>query len=268
MKRPVLFLLVAVILGMAVLIPLSLDHAPQNNSDESSESTFSYPLTEELESAAGHSEIPGIEEYLTPEMGSSSSKPASYSQQSQSSRPQQSISPAASSGSSSSRQAAISSQASSSLIVSRPIQSKPQASAPASSKPSTSAPAGTAISYAEQVVKLVNEERVKAGVSPLSISYPAERAALVRAKEIENQFSHTRPNGSNFSTALTEQGISYRSSGENIAWGQRTPEQVMQSWMNSSGHKANILSSKFTAIGVGYYRNASGVNYWAQLFIG
>ena len=115
---------------------------------------------------------------------------------------------------------------------------------------------------------LVNQERAKAGLAPLSVSRPAASAALVRSKEIEGTFSHTRPNGSSFSTALTEQGMNYRSAGENIAWGQKTPEQVMNAWMNSAGHRANILNAKFTAIGVGCYRNAAGVYYWTQLFIG
>lgn len=66
----------------------------------------------------------------------------------------------------------------------------------------------------------------------------------MRAKETEQSFSHTRPNGSNFSTALKEQGVSYRGSGENIAWGQKTPEDVMKAWMNSEGHRANILNGQ------------------------
>lgn len=151
---------------------------------------------------------------------------------------------------------------------SAPVPSVP--SAPESSRPSSSKPEAdsNSLSYAQRVVQLVNQEREKAGLQPLSISRSAEAAALIRSKEIENSFSHTRPNGSSFSTALKEQGVSYRSSGENIAWGQKTPEQVMQGWMNSPGHRANILNANFTAIGVGYYRNAAGVNYWTQLFIG
>lgn len=123
-------------------------------------------------------------------------------------------------------------------------------------------------SYVDRVVELVNQERAKGGLKPLTVNRSAEAAALVRAKETEKSFSHTRPNGSSFSTALTEQGVSYRTAGENIAWGQRSPEQVMQGWMNSAGHRANIMNPKFTSIGVGYYRSASGTNYWTQLFIG
>lgn len=120
--------------------------------------------------------------------------------------------------------------------------------------------------YIEQVVDLVNAERVKAGLTALAIDSGIEAAALVRAKETEISFSHTRPDGSSFSTALTEQGVSFRGSGENIAWGQRTPQEVMTGWMNSDGHRANILNPKFTKIGVGYYQNAAGRSYWTQLF--
>lgn len=122
------------------------------------------------------------------------------------------------------------------------------------------------LSFAEQVVKLVNEERAKAGLSALEIDTDITAAANVRAKEIKQLFSHTRPNGSSFSSALKEQGVSYRGSGENIAWGQKTPEQVMNGWMNSEGHRANILNKNFKNIGVGYYQDANGVNYWVQLF--
>lgn len=125
----------------------------------------------------------------------------------------------------------------------------------------------TDASFAKQVVKLVNEERTKNGLTPLTIDQNAEKAALVRAKETEISFSHTRPNGSSFSTALTESGASFRGSGENIAYGQKTPEQVMQGWMNSSGHRANILNANYKSIGVGHYQNASGVSYWTQLFM-
>ena len=122
-------------------------------------------------------------------------------------------------------------------------------------------------SFAQQVVKLVNEERAKAGLAPLTVDTKAASAAQVRAQEISKSFSHTRPNGSAFSTALTEAGASFKGAGENIAYGQTTPEKVMESWMNSSGHRANILNGSYRAIGVGHYENASGVDYWTQLFI-
>lgn len=126
---------------------------------------------------------------------------------------------------------------------------------------------GSQDAYADAVVELVNAERAKAGLNPLTVHEGVAEAANTRAHEIKNTFSHTRPDGSNFSTVLTQAGISYRSVGENIAYGQNSPEAVMQSWMNSSGHRANILNRDFTSIGVGHYKDASGTDYWTQLFI-
>ena len=120
--------------------------------------------------------------------------------------------------------------------------------------------------YVLRVVELVNEERAKAGLNPLTLQKNITEAAQVRAIETVTSFSHTRPDGRHFTTALKESGVSYRGAGENIAWGQKTPEQVMNGWMNSAGHRANILNEKYTSIGVGYYQNGSGVNYWTQLF--
>lgn len=120
--------------------------------------------------------------------------------------------------------------------------------------------------YVTQIVNLVNEERAKAGLSEVKLDANITAAANVRAVEIKQSFSHTRPDGSSFSTALKEQGVSYRGSGENIAWGQKSPEQVMNAWMNSDGHRANILNPNYKNIGVGYYQDANGVNYWVQLF--
>lgn len=122
------------------------------------------------------------------------------------------------------------------------------------------------LSYAEQVVKLVNEERAKAGLHALQIDTEVAVAATVRAKEIQTSFSHTRPDGRKFSSVLTDANIRFTGAGENIAWGQTSPEKVMEAWMNSEGHRANILNAKFTKIGVGHLQNASGTNYWVQLF--
>lgn len=119
--------------------------------------------------------------------------------------------------------------------------------------------------YEEQIVNLVNQERAKAGLSAVKLDKNLQAAAYIRAKECVTSFSHTRPNGSSFYSVLTENNIKYKGCGENIAWGQRNPEAVMTAWMNSSGHRANILNPSFTAIGVGYYQNG-GTNYWSQLF--
>lgn len=126
---------------------------------------------------------------------------------------------------------------------------------------------GSHDAWTRQVVELVNTERAKAGLPALTVNNGASSAAQVRAKEIASAFSHTRPNGSSFSTALKEAGVSYSSAGENIAYGQKSPQEVMEQWMNSAGHRANILNPDYTAIGVGHYESAAGVNYWTQLFI-
>ncbi len=120
--------------------------------------------------------------------------------------------------------------------------------------------------YVKEVINLVNAERAKEGLPSLTMDKKVQAAAQVRAMECEQLFSHTRPNGTSFVTALQEQNVSYRRAGENIAWGQRTPEQVVTGWMNSAGHRANIMNPHFTTIGVGYYQNTAGTNYWSQLF--
>lgn len=130
---------------------------------------------------------------------------------------------------------------------------------------STSAPTDTE-AYAYEVVELVNQERAKNGLSALTTDKTLMDAAQKRAVETNTSFSHTRPSGQNFSTVLSEFGISYRSAGENIAYGQKTPEDVVNAWMNSSGHRANILNSSYTTIGVGCYKSGN-TYYWSQLFI-
>ena len=106
----------------------------------------------------------------------------------------------------------------------------------------------------------------EAGLSELELDADLCAAAQARAQEIAQSFSHTRPDGSSCFTILEEFGISYRAAGENIAMGQRTPEEVMDGWMNSSGHRANILNGTFTSIGVGYYVDGAGAAHWVQIF--
>lgn len=150
-----------------------------------------------------------------------------------------------------------------------PETNAPETNAPETNAPETNAPdtdGSQDVSAAKKVADLVNQERGKAGLAPLEIKVNLQAAAQVRAKEIEKSFSHTRPNGSSFSTVLAENGVDYRGSGENIAWGQRSPEEVMNGWMNSEGHRANILNKNFKYIGVGYHVNSNGTGYWTQLF--
>ena len=128
------------------------------------------------------------------------------------------------------------------------------------------APSGSAqSSFTAEVVKLVNAERVRYGLSALTVDTKVQQAAQVRAQETVQSFSHTRPSGASFSSALTEAGVSYTRAGENIAYGQATPQAVVSAWMDSEGHRANILSRNFTKIGVGYTLSG-GAAYWAQLF--
>ena len=119
--------------------------------------------------------------------------------------------------------------------------------------------------YKQAVFDLVNIERAKAGLSPLEYYTDGQLAADIRTNEITQKFAHERPNGTLCFTVFQEQGISYYSAGENIAWGYHTPEAVMCGWMNSEGHKANILNSSYTHLIVGYDANT---NSWVQLFLG
>ncbi len=116
--------------------------------------------------------------------------------------------------------------------------------------------------FEDEVVRLINEQRVANGLDELTTVYDLSVVAQTRAQELTQSYSHTRPNGERYYTALTEAGIYYYSSGENIASGFGSPEAVVNAWMNSPGHRANILSPKYTMVGVGFCDN-----YWAQVFI-
>ncbi len=120
--------------------------------------------------------------------------------------------------------------------------------------------------YEKEVVRLVNEIRVKNGLSELTYDWQLCRVARYKSQDMKDNkyFSHTSPvYGSPFQM-MRSFGISYRSAAENIARGQATREAVVNAWMNSSGHRANILNPSFTHIGVGYV--AEG-RYWTQMFI-
>ncbi len=114
--------------------------------------------------------------------------------------------------------------------------------------------------YIDEVIRLVNEEREAEGLAPLEKSESLCESAQIRSKEIVKRFSHTRPDGTKCFTVITE---SYMTAGENIAMGQLTPDEVMDCWMNSSGHRQNILGADYGKIGVGY---DSSSNSWVQLF--
>lgn len=112
---------------------------------------------------------------------------------------------------------------------------------------------------------ITNNYRSLVGVSPLTLDSSLIEAAKVRAREISNSFSHTRPNGSSCFTVLSELGISYGTAGENIAAGYSSSQSVMEGWRSSSGHYQNIISSKFKKIGIGV-NIVNNQYYWVQIF--
>lgn len=125
-----------------------------------------------------------------------------------------------------------------------------------------------AANYEKEVLRLVNVERSKEGLSELSLYSKLSQASAIRANELLESFSHTRPSGEKCFSVFKEVGInSYYACGENIAMGQKTPEQVVDAWMNSPGHRANILSWKYRYMGLGFCKTDQGMKYyWAQMF--
>ncbi len=123
------------------------------------------------------------------------------------------------------------------------------------------------LDYENEVIRLVNEIRVKNGLNALEADWELSRVARYKSQDMKdnNYFSHTSPvYGSPFEM-IKNFGLSYKSAGENIAKGQTSPQAVVNAWMNSSGHRANILNKSYTKIGVGYVKSG---NYWTQMFIG
>lgn len=121
-------------------------------------------------------------------------------------------------------------------------------------------------SYEQEVIRLVNQKRAENGLKALTYDWELCRVARYKSQDMKDKryFSHTSPTYGSPFQMIKNFGISYRSAGENIARGYATPEAVVNGWMNSSGHRANILNSSFTHIGVGYVADG---NYWTQMFI-
>nr|WP_082147186.1 CAP domain-containing protein [Rubeoparvulum massiliense] len=131
-------------------------------------------------------------------------------------------------------------------------------------------PIYTTIQWTErQVVDLVNQERAKFGLPPLRHNPELARVARFKSSDMRDRhyFSHQSPTYGSPFQMMQAFRISFRSAGENIAAGQPTPNQVMQGWMNSPGHRQNILNGGFTEIGVGYVTGGSYGHYWTQMFI-
>lgn len=133
-----------------------------------------------------------------------------------------------------------------------------------------SVPESDVSQQAKDVLSLVNAERQKQGLSSLTLSSKLTAVANEKARDMaeNNYFSHTSPTYGSPFQMLQQYGVRYRTAGENIAAGQKTPEEVMNSWMNSSGHRANILNPAYTEIGIGYFSGGSYGTEWVQLFTG
>ncbi|MBO1624243.1 MULTISPECIES: CAP domain-containing protein [Bacillus] len=136
---------------------------------------------------------------------------------------------------------------------------------PAENKPAEEAK-GSLSEFEQRVVDLTNAERAKQGLPALKVDAELSKVARIKSEDMQknNYFDHNSPTYGSPFDMMKKFGISYKSAGENIAQGQRTPEEVVQAWMNSEGHRANILNSGFTHIGVGYVESG---NYWTQQFI-
>ena len=126
----------------------------------------------------------------------------------------------------------------------------------------------TASSVATEVLNLVNAERAKQNLAPLKLNAQLSKVAQLKSEDMKNNnyFSHTSPTYGSPFDMIKQFGINYSYAGENIAKGQKTASAVVNAWMNSEGHRANILNKNFTDMGIGYV-NSGGTTYWTQMFI-
>ncbi|QDS34021.1 CAP domain-containing protein [Brevibacillus brevis] len=154
-----------------------------------------------------------------------------------------------------------------------PVQQAPVQAAPAQPSKTVTQPVapvnqveqGKAVDFAKQVADLVNQERAKAGLKPVQMDAALSKVALAKAQDMSanNYFDHNSPTYGSPFDMMKQYGIQYSTAGENIAMGQQSPQEVMQQWMNSEGHRENIMNPAFTKIGVGVTNG-----YWVQEFIG
>ena len=121
--------------------------------------------------------------------------------------------------------------------------------------------------FEREVIRLVNAERTQRGLQPLRENWELSRVARFKSRDMVDHryFAHNSPTYGTPFRMIRDFGLSFRTAGENIAYGQRTPQAVVNGWMNSSGHRANILNAAYTQIGVGYVADG---HYWTQMFIG
>ena len=149
----------------------------------------------------------------------------------------------------------------------QPVQQQQQQPVTETQTVTTTQTTSALSAYEQKVVDLTNQERAKNGLPALKVDLTLSKMAREKSRDMSanGYFSHTSPTYGSPFDMMKKYGISYRYAGENIAMGQRTPEEVVKAWMNSEGHRKNILSPNFNYIGVGY---VSQGNYWTQEFIG
>lgn len=158
-----------------------------------------------------------------------------------------------------------------------PDTATPDVPAPGTDTPDSTAPgtptqtpdvsAAGMSAYETEVVRLVNVERARYGLSALAADAELSRVARYKSRDMREKgyFSHESPTYGTPFQMMKSFGITYRTAGENIAYGYSTPEAVVTAWMNSDGHRANILNSSYTRLGVGYVADG---HYWTQMFVG
>lgn len=143
---------------------------------------------------------------------------------------------------------------------------------PPQAKPPQSKPQNPQVnsSKATEILNLVNKERAEAGLPALKSDPQVSKLAQMKAEDMAKNkyFAHNSPTYGSAFDMMNKYGVSYRTAGENIAKGQKTSQSVMNGWMNSPGHRANILKNGYTRLGVGYTVDASGTTYWVQMFVG
>ncbi|MGX4600509.1 CAP domain-containing protein [Faecalimicrobium sp. JNUCC 81] len=147
---------------------------------------------------------------------------------------------------------------------------KPEAKPENNNNNNSGSTTGQFAAYQKEVVDLVNVERTKRGLSPLTLDSKVSDVATKKSQDMinKNYFDHNSPTYGSPFDMMKQFGVSYRAAGENIAMGQRSPKEVVTAWMNSEGHRKNILNSSFTKIGVGVAQKSNGTLYWTQMFIG
>ncbi len=155
--------------------------------------------------------------------------------------------------------------------VSELISANPQIKNPALIYPGQklTIPTVTTSAQEDEVIRLVNVERSKAGLMQLTKNWELSRVARYKSADMANKgyFSHTSPTYGSPFQMMENFGLRFSAAAENLAYGQRTPQEVMNAWMGSPGHRSNIMSATYTQIGVGMAKDSKGVLYWTQHFI-